>query len=283
MTTSTQQLFAALTPDQIDADLFISPPSASAMNRLFGGQMLASTLNAASRTVPEGRYAHSMHAYFLRSGGNEIPVVFYVDRIRDGGSFTTRNVVAKQDGKAIINASISYKVPEQGIEHQPQCPEAPDPLSLQNDVERRKQQGLSLAYVDHDIFSTFDLRTVGPLPDEFEPGDSETQGVWIKTTAPASDSVLMQQCLLSYLSDIRLMVSAMKPHGLQFWGEKVQAASLDHALWFHRPFTFDDWIYYDLAGPVSADGRGLNYGRFYDRSGQLIASSAQEGLMRIKS
>lgn len=280
MTTSTQQLYNALTPEQIDAYLFMSPASPNPRGRLFGGQVLAQALNTASRTVPEERCAHSMHAYFLRSGDDRKPVIFYVEPLRDGGSFSTRHVVAKQNGKAILNASVSFKVAEEGLSHQPDAPDVPAPLTLPNDLERRREHGLAEAYADYDVFNAFDFRTVGPLPDEFEKGDSKTQGIWIKPTAPVSDSILMQQCLLAYLSDVRLMVSAMKPHGLKFWGENVQAASLDHALWFHRPFNFDDWLYYDQSGPVCADARGLNLGRLFDSSGQLIASAAQEGLMR---
>lgn len=282
MTTPIEQLYEFLTPDQHDTYLFSSPEHTTHLRHIFGGQVLAQALSAATRTVPEERQAHSMHAYFLRSGDNRKQVMFHVEPLRDGGSFSTRHVVAKQDGKAIFNVTISFKIPEQGLEHQPEAPDFPSPDSFQNDLEYRKENGLSLAYADRDPFSTFDYRTVGSLPDQFQKGDSQTQGLWIKTADPASESVLMQQCLVAYLSDYRLMTSAIKPYGLKFWDESFQSGSLDHAIWFHRPFKFDQWLYYDMVGPVCSDARGLNYGRFYDSSGQLVASTVQEGLMRVK-
>lgn len=282
MTTPTEQLCLSLTPEQIDTFLFKSPAIPCNLTHIFGGQVLAQSLSAASRTVTEDRRAHSLHAYFLRSGNKDKPVVFYVEPLRDGGSFSTRHVVAKQDGKAIFNASISYKVPESGLQHQPTAPDAPPPLSLEKDVDRRTANGLSRAYIDPDTFSAFEFRTFGALPEEFSEGDDTTQGIWLRLKGPKPDSMLLQQCMLAFVSDFRLMGSALKPHGLKFVNPKLQSASLDHTLWFHQPFEFDDWLYYDISGPTSADSRGLNFGRFYDSNGQLIASTAQEGLMRIR-
>jgi len=238
--------------------------------------MLGQALSAASRTVSEERFAHSMHGYFLRSGDNNKPVVFYVEVLRDGGSFSTRNVVAKQGGKAIFNASVSFKVsepehPEQRS-HQPVAPKVPSPSSLQSDWERRKAKGFPDTYADLDPFSVFDFRTVGPLFDEVKEGDSDAHGYWVKATESALESVLMQQCLIAYLSDIRMLAGALMPHGLKPMDEGIHCTSLDHSIWFHQPFQFDDWLYHDLVGPVSADARGLNFGRFYDVNGQLIAS-----------
>lgn len=281
MTTPTEQLYLTLTPEQIDDYCFRAPPGDQNMLHMFGGQVLAQALNATSRTVPEGRHAHSVHAYFLRSGDVGKPIDFFVESLRDGGSFSTRHVVAKQEGKAIFDASLSFKPLEPGHTHQPEAPEVPPPDSFQNDVERREKEGLSLAYTEINPFSVFDIRTVGPMPDEFTEGDDERQGLWIKAANPTSDTLLMQQCLIAYVSDFRLLCSAMKPHGIKFWAKNVLSASLDHALWFHRPFKFDEWFYYDLTGPVAGDARGLNFGRIYDSSGRIIASTAQEGLMRV--
>ena len=282
MTTPTQQLHLSLTPEQIEPHLFSSPAVPSHLGHIFGGQAMAQALSAASRTVPAERHAHSLHARFLRSGDDNKPVQFHVESLRDGGSFSTRQVLAEQDEKVILHATVSYKVPEPGPIRQPQMPEIPAPSSLMTDQERRRAEGLSFTFAEPNPFSTFEMRTVGPLPEQFTAGEGDTQGVWMKAASPASDSVLMQQCLLAYVSDFRLMCSSMKPHGLKFHDENLQYGSLDHSLWFHRPFRFDDWFYYDLVGAVSADARGLNFGRLYDSNGQLIASTAQEGLMRVK-
>jgi acyl-CoA thioesterase-2 len=283
----TEQLYDLLKPEQLDPYLFRCPPSDSPLPNLFGGQVMAQSLNAALQTVPENRIMHSMHAYFLRPGKANTPIIFEVDPIRDGGSFTTRRVVARQNGKAIFNTSISFMEQEEGFEHQTDMPKVPAPEELATDDERMdafKQANPDFKGLPKvDKFNVFEIRTNGKLL--VEAGTKKREpvlGFWLKTTSPLPDDQIMHQTLLAYASDFRLMGTSLLPHGVNFYTSNMQAASLDHALWIHRPLKLDDWIYYDLSGPNAQGGRGLNFGRFYNRDGVLVASTAQEGLIRLK-
>lgn len=280
--TATEKFSQVLQPEQLDRFLFRSPPVPSELSHIFGGQVLAQALSAGTRTVEVAHHTHSMHVYFLRAGNIDAPVFYHVDPVRDGGSFSTRRVLAKQDGKDILMAAISYKSSEQGVAHQPSMPKVPAPDSLPTDLQRRQVRSEELEFVVPDAFKAFDYKTVGPLPEEEQDAPFENQGFWFKTKDKAPESLLAHQCLLAYATDIRLMDSAMRPHGLRYTDKNLLVASMDHALWFHRPFRVDRWLYYDLAGPVASDGLGLNFGRLYDEQGILIASAAQEGLMRMQ-
>lgn len=287
MTNATTNLCQYLQPEQIDRLLFRaeSPPGVS-LPRVYGGQVLAQCLNAAIRTVDQGRLMHSMHAYFLRPGDLNLPIILEVDPIRDGGSFTTRRVVAKQDGKAIFNTSISFKTPEQGLRHQMDLPiDAGDPDNLTPDQEIyaqiMKERGLSKRPGgEPDTFRAFETRTPGTLPMLVKDTAEPVQGMWFKTRDPVDEPFAMHQVLLAYASDFRLMSTGMLPHGVKFESSRLQAASLDHALWIHDEFRVDEWIYYYMESPVSGGGRDLNHGRFYTRDGRLVASATQEGLIR---
>lgn len=289
MTTATQQLADLIHTEELDTLLFRGTTPATGLPRVFGGQVLGQALYSAIRTVPETRIMHSMHAYFLRPGDITRPIIFEVDPIRDGKSFTTRRVVAKQNGKAIFNTSISFKEPEDGLEHQTAMPIVPQPDELISDSERLQ------AYLDAnpdvpapapaDTLNAFEARSTGELPFLREEPSEPVHGFWFRCREKLDYNFPMHQAFLAYASDFRLLASAMLPHGLSYRhnGTTLQAATLDHCIWVHQPFRVDEWIYYHMEGPVAAGGRGLNFGRFYTQDGKLVASSSQEGLMRIHS
>ncbi len=287
MTTPTEKLCNLLHVEELDTLLFRGvTPAENQLPRVFGGQVLAQSLNAAIRTVPEKRLMHSLHAYFLRPGDINRPILFEVDPIRDGGSFTTRRVVAKQNGKAIFNTAISFKEDEDGLEHQMAMPTIPAPEELQPDRERLQQ------FLDHhpdmeapshaDAFGCFETRSTGEIPFLRSRKDEPVQGLWLKTRQPLPTSQPLHHALLAYASDFRLMSTALLPHGVIYQQTNLQAASLDHAMWVHAPFRIDDWLYYHMEAPVASGGRGLNTGRFYNREGHLVATVTQEGLMRLR-
>ncbi|GAB3106187.1 acyl-CoA thioesterase II [Aestuariicella hydrocarbonica] len=289
MTNSTEQLAEIIELEQLDTLLFRGTTPKTELPRVFGGQVLAQALNAAIRTVPESRQMHSMHAYFLRPGDTSRPIIFEVDPIRDGNSFTTRRVVAIQNGKAIFNTSLSFKIPEEGLEHQVDMPDVPAPESLTPDRERmqeyRKERPDASPPPPADALGAFEVRTNGDLPFLQPKGSEPVHGFWFKCRDKLDRGFPMHQAFLAYASDFRLLASALLPHEVRFSdnGNSLQAATLDHCIWIHADFRVDDWIYYHMEGPVAAGGRGLNFGRFYTRDGRLVASTSQEGLMRLRS
>ena len=286
MSSPVQQLLDLLQTEQLDRNLFRSQPAFSELPNVFGGQVLAQALYSATQTVDPDRIVHSMHAYFLRPGNINAQIIFDVDPIRDGGSFTTRSIVAKQDGKAIFNTTVSFKLPEEGLEHQTDMPLVPDPETLTGDYKRFEQMQESDPTYKRpplaDVFRAFDMRSNGQMPSQMEKGSKPRQGLWVKTVDAVGDNQVLHQTLLAYASDFRLMGTALIPHGKIFSDKNLQGASIDHALWIHRPVRADEWLYYDMEGPSATSGTGMNFGRFFDRSGKLIASTAQEGLMRIR-
>ena len=270
------ELVALLGLEALDRDLFLGDPGRGE-GRLFGGTVAAQSVMAASRTAPPERELHSLHAYFLRPGSHDAPIRFVVDRIRDGRSFTTRRVKAHQGGEPIFNMSASFKVPESGIEHQSEMPEAPDPETVEtwedmrarllgDESERRRESAL-------------EVRMVDPLSTEPAPDSRAQQRVWMRLRGKVPDDPMLRTALLVYISDRTLLSTAVRPHGLH-WGRGM-AASLDHAVWIHRPFSLDDWLLYASESPVAHAARGLCLGGFYTRDGARIASVAQEALIRI--
>ncbi|NVK41057.1 MAG: acyl-CoA thioesterase II [Oceanospirillaceae bacterium] len=278
-------LLANLQVEQLDRFLFRGDSLPLPLPKIFGGQVLAQALNAAERTVEEDRHAHSMHAYFLRPGNAARPVIFDVDPIRDGGSFTTRRVVAKQDGKAIFNCAISFHRAEEGSEHQAEMPaDIPMPESLERNVERIEQ--LLEVNRSHPLLFEFpleavDVRAVDRV-DPFDPGKQDpVQGFWFRFTGRLPDASALHRTLLTYISDKELMLTGLRPHGINMLTPGIQLASLDHALWFHAGFRVDEWLYYHMESPRAGHGRYFGRGSFYSRDGVLVASSAQEGLARF--
>ncbi len=251
--------------------------------RVFGGQVLGQALTAANYTV-EGREAHSLHAYFLRAGDVNAPIVYDVDIARDGRSFSNRRVVAIQHGRPIFNMTASFQVPEQGLEHQATIPDVPGPDELQ-DLADTPEDVLENVPEKMRRYLTrkrpFEIRPVEPVSLlSLEPSEP-VRHLWMRAIDRLPDQPSLHRNLLAYFSDFQLIGTTTLPHGIHFEQGKVQMASLDHAMWFHRPFRADEWLLYSMESPNAAGGRGLALGKFFDADGVLVASTAQEGLIRI--
>ncbi|MEV6193466.1 acyl-CoA thioesterase II [Streptomyces sp. NPDC051920] len=288
MSEALQDLLDLLDLERIEENIFRGRSRSAVVPRVFGGQVAAQALVAAGRTVPEDRLAHSLHAYFLRIGDPGAPIVYSVDRIRDGRSFTTRRVVAVQHGQPIFHLSASFQAYEEGMEHQAPMPPAPDPETLPTaaellplyadvftdaDVVERileARESVDLRYVDAPPFAT-----VG------EPREPRSQ-VWFRTNGKLADDPLLHVVLATYVSDMTLLDSILLAHGRGGWvtGDVV-GASLDHAMWFHRPFRADEWLLYDQESPSASGGRGLGQARIYTQDGRLAISVIQEGVVRV--
>lgn len=252
--------------------------------RIFGGQVISQALRAAYHTVPEGRLCHSLHAYFIRPGDPARPVIYEVDYARDGGSFTTRRVVAIQHGKQILNLAASFHISEDGPDHQSGMPVGlPDPDTLESRDAYRARHAARLPEARRAEFtrpSPIELREVDP-GDPLAPVPSDSHhAVWFRLTRPVKADMPLQHCLLAYASDLHLLTTALRPTGQTFLNGKIMLASLDHALWFHRPFDFSNWHLYNMDSPSASGARGYSRGSIYAQDGTLVASSAQEGLTR---
>jgi acyl-CoA thioesterase-2 len=282
-------LLALLDLERIEEDIFRGASRPAVVPRVFGGQVAAQALVAAGRTVPADRSAHSLHAYFLRPGDPGAPIVYQVDRIRDGRSFTTRRVVAVQHGLPIFHLSASFQVFEEGLDHQEPMPEAPDPETLLTGEDLLHQHAHRLPdprAVDRllEARGAVDLRYVGDPPFlAAERGPSEPRSqVWFRARGKLADDPLLHVCLATYVSDMTLLDSVLLAHGRGGWvAGDVVGASLDHAMWFHRPFRADEWLLYDQQSPSASGGRGLGTARIYTRDGQLAVSVIQEGVIRV--
>jgi acyl-CoA thioesterase II len=279
--TNIEKLLKYLEVEQIDKYLFIGK-SPKHPPRVFGGQVLAQALNAAIRTVDSDRTAHSLHAYFLRPGNPLKQIVYEVDPIRDGKSFTTRRVVAKQDGRAIFNTSVSFQLPEEGFCHQNEMPDVPPPEELQS--ERELLEELAKKHPDMaqtPIVPSIERWRVAPR-DRLNPQPQEPlQHFWFKVPGDLGDDPGRHQTLLAYISDYGLLGTALYPHPASPQSSNIQEASLDHALWFHRPCRLDEYLLYSQDSPNAANGRGFSRGSIYTREGILVASTAQEALIRL--
>jgi acyl-CoA thioesterase-2 len=283
-TETINELIRLLDLEEIEKNHYRATSPNEGWQRVYGGQVIGQALVAASRTVPEDRRAHSLHGYFLRPGDTTIPILYKVDRIRDGRSFTTRRVVAVQHGKAIFNMSISFQVIEEGFDHQMPMPEAPRPDALQDEKELRGEWVKELPPEYAGSFMSerpIEVRPVDPM-NIFHPEKRPPQQMcWMKARDPLPDDLRLHQCVLAYLSDWSLLDTATLPHAVSFIQTNMQVASLDHAMWFHRPFRADEWLLYVQDSPSASGARGLNRGLIYDQEGRLVASAAQEGLIRI--
>ena len=270
--------------EEIELNHYLATSPNEGWQRVYGGQVIGQALVAASRTVSTDRSAHSLHGYFLRAGDTEIPILYKVDRIRDGKSFTTRRVVAVQRGQAIFTMSISFQVDEAGLNHQFDMPDVPLPDTLPTDEEIRQQQAKSWPAEFQDSFSGSSAIQVKPIDpvDMLHPEPAPPiQRCWMRCGEKLPDDPRIHQCVLAYLSDWSLLDTATRPHAVSFMQENVQVASLDHAMWFHRPFRADEWLLYDQDSPSANGARGFNRGLFYNLAGELVASTTQEGLVRI--
>lgn len=279
-----QELIRLLDLEPIEVNLFRGVSPREGWQRVFGGQVVGQALVAAGRTV-EGRFCHSFHSYFLRPGDPAVPILYDVDRIRDGHSFTTRRVVAIQHGKAIFNMQASFQVDEPGLEHQLEMPGVPPPESLANEVELRRRVAHRLPEKWHKHFlrdRPIEVRPVDPV-DEFEPEKRPpVQNVWFRAVDSLPDDRALHQCVLAYASDLTLLDTSTLPHAISWWNDELQSASLDHSMWFHRPFRADEWLLYAQDSPRAAGARGFNRGSVFTRQGELVASVTQEGLIRVR-
>jgi acyl-CoA thioesterase II len=271
--------------EQIEENIFRGRSRPAIVPRVFGGQVAAQALVAAGRTVPEDRLPHSLHAYFLRTGDPGAPIVYTVDRMNDGRSFTARRVVAVQHGQPIFALSASFQRWEEGLEHQAPMPSAPDPETLPTAEERLPAYGLDAAVVEKmlEARAAVDLRYVDdpPFGRYGEPREPRSQ-VWFRANGKIDDDPLLHVVLATYVSDMTLLDSILLAHGRGGWAVgDVVGASLDHAMWFHRPFRADEWLLYDQESPSSSGGRGLGQGRIYTRDGRLAISVIQEGVVRV--
>lgn len=284
--TAMGEVLSILDVETLEMNLFrgVSPKERS--QRVFGGQVIGQAMVAAARTVEEGaaRPAHSLHCYFLRPGDPKVPIIYEVDRIRDGRSFTTRRVSAIQHGRAIFTMAVSYHIREDGFEHQIDMPDVPGPDGLKSELELRaeiidkideeererwlREQPLEMRPVDAKGFFR---------PEKREPYNN----VWFRATAPVPEEEILQQCVLAYASDMTLLDTATLPHGINWFSGRLQAASLDHAMWFHHPFNVNEWMLYAQDSPAASGARGFNRGSIYTQDGKLVASVVQEGLVRV--
>ena len=284
MPSPVSELIDLLSLERLEDNLFRGQSRDIGTKYVFGGQVLGQALSAAQATMEKPRDAHSLHAYFLRAGDIEHPIVYFVDRTRDGGSFSVRRVTAIQHGQVIFFCAASFHQDEAGGEHQLSMPEVPKP----EDIEPSRA-------VPPDVLATlptkvqrwvsrqgpFEFRHVYPRDELNPPKRPPYQQVWFRLNERVGDAPELHRALLAYASDFHLLGTATFPHGISYYQPNVQMASLDHALWFHRPFRADEWLLYSLDSPSAQGGRGLARGMIYDRAGRLVASTAQEGLIRV--
>ena len=284
MTSPASELIELLSLERLEENLFRGQSRDIGTKYVFGGQVLGQALSAAQATMPEPRAAHSLHAYFLRAGDINAPIVYDVDRTRDGGSFSVRRVTAIQHGKVIFFCAASFQESETGAEHQPPMPQVPDPddltpaepippevlATLPTKVQRWLHRG-----------GPFEFRHVHPRNDLKPAKQPPFNQVWFRLCERVGDAPELHRALLAYASDFHLLGTATFPHGISYYQPNVQMASLDHALWFHRPFRADDWLLYAIDSPSAQGARGLARGQVFSRDGRLVASTAQEGMIRV--
>jgi len=279
---SVDELIALLDLEVIEDNLFRGQQPDTMMQRVFGGQVAAHALVAASRTVPERYAVHSLHSYFLRPGDTAVPIVYDVDTLREGRSFATRRVLARQHGRPIFVLTANFQVPEDGLDHQDAMPEVRDPEACPplgdvlpktgEDSEAWQQEWAAL-----EVRHASDSRPGGEIA---IPGSAANVRLWIRVNGRLPDDALSHTAAFTYASDMTLLGATLVPHGLHIGTPEVQAASLDHAVWFHRPFRADEWWLYDQASPSASGGRGLTFARVFTQDGLLVANVAQEGLIR---
>jgi acyl-CoA thioesterase-2 len=278
-------LLELLDLERLELNLYRGQNRDIGSGRLFGGQVLAQALVAAGRTVEEGRTAHSLHGYFVLPGDVNTPVVYQVDRVRDGRSFTTRRVLAIQEGREIFTATCSFHVAEEGLAHGAALPETPAPESLPSELELVRAMAHRIPEPLRDVYTQdrpIDFRPVAPV-DPFAPEKRDAaKQMWFRADGRMPDDPLLHQAVMAYASDYGLLGTALLPHGLSFIMRRVQAASLDHAVWFHRPFRVDDWLLYASDAPAAAGARAFTRGTLFTRDGTVVASTAQEGLIRLR-
>jgi acyl-CoA thioesterase-2 len=284
---STKQLLddlvKVMTLERLELDLFRGESRDIGSPQVFGGQVLGQALMAAAATV-DGRPVHSLHAYFLRRGDFNAPIVYEVDRARDGKNFSTRRVVAIQHGAQIFNMSASFQSDEPGLAHQLTMPPVPPPEGLADLESHYRELRPQLAAGQRrflDRKRPFEFRPTEP-PGQFTAEQAlPARNIWFRAVAPLPDGETLHRCLLAYVSDFNLLDTALMPHGISFGARDLRMASIDHAMWFHRSARLDDWLLYSTDSPSASGARGFSRGSIFARDGRLVASTAQEGLMRV--
>ena len=283
MPKSTDDLLDLLDLEQIEVGLFRGRQPRTGLQRVFGGQVAGQALMAAGRTVDPARQVHSLHSYFLRGGDTAVPIVYDVEAIRDGHSFSTRRVVARQHGQSIFYLSASFQRDEEGYDHQDPRPDAPPPEKCPTLAEVLEQANGRSSAAWAEEWAALEVRYAG---DSRPGGTLETTGhaaqalVWVRVAARMPDDPLLHRGALTYASDLTLLAASLLPHAVAIGDPRLQTASLDHTMWFHRPFRADEWLLYDQTSPSASGSRGLSTGRLFDARGALVASVAQEGLIR---
>lgn len=279
------QLTTLLDVEEIDTDLYRGPRLPGGVGRVFGGQVIAQALQAAQRSVDGNKVAHSLHAYFMRPGDENHPIIFRVVRDFEGRSFANRRIIAMQKGQPILNMTASFQAPAEGLAHQDAMPDVPDPDDLRSEHELREQIRDQVPEKFRRFFlraRPIEIRPVNPrnwfAPEKIAPH----QHSWFRVVAPLPDDLALHRAMLAYASDMTLLGTCLLPHGVSWMTGDVQTASLDHAIWLHEPFRFDDWLLYTTDSPWAGHSRGFNRGKIFARDGRLVASVAQEGLIRLK-
>jgi acyl-CoA thioesterase-2 len=281
-----ETLLATLDLEPIEVDIFRGRSPQAGWQRVFGGQVIGQALMAAQRTIEGERFVHSLHAYFMRPGDPSVPIIYQVERIRDGSSFNTRRVVAIQHGNAIFALSASFQIEETGFDHQLPMPDVPPPEKLLGEQQIKEQY---LAHAPSAIRKYWEReRPIETRPVSLTHYFSDKkldprQNVWVRATGSVPDDRLCQAAVLAYLSDMTLLDTSLYAHGTSIFDQSLQVASLDHSMWFHRPVKLDDWLLYAQDSPSASGARGLTRGSLFTRSGILIASVAQEGLIRKRA
>ena len=280
-----EELLEILDLEPLERNLFRGRSPKTGWQRVFGGQVIGQALVAAQRTVSDDRQVHSLHGYFLRPGDPEVPIIYEVDRIRDGGSFTTRRVVGIQHGHAIFSTSVSFQIQEEGLDYHMPMADQPDPESLMSEKDMKAK---FMEFAPENVKAYWmrerpiEVRTTSLEHYVSDKKLSPEQYVWVRATGPIPKDQALQAAVLAYASDMTLLDTALYPHGRKIFDKDLQVASLDHAMWFHRPINMNDWLLFAQDSPNSNGGRGLTRGSLYTRDGVLVASCAQEGLIRIR-
>ena len=281
-----EELISLLKLEKIEENIYRGQSRDMGFDGVYGGQVLGQALAAATRTVPRDRRAHSLHAYFLRPGDASRPIVYDVDPIRNGHSFSTRRVKAVQKGRAIFNMSASFHIEEPGFDHQSRAPRVPGPEGLPSDAEFFQRIAHRFPESARTKFlrpQPIEVRQLDPI-DPFEPDKRDpVRYLWFRAIGKVPDDPAVHQYLLAYASDYGLVGTSLYPHGHSYWQPDMRVASLDHAMWFHRDFRMEDWLLHEMTSPSASRARGLAEGKIYTREGNLVATITQEGLIRRKS
>jgi acyl-CoA thioesterase-2 len=277
-------LIETLALERIEVNLFRGLAPRDQGPRIFGGLVIGQALLAGYGTV-ENSVCHSIHCYFLRPGDPQVPILYEVDRARDGRTFTARRVTAIQHGEQIFNLAASFAHPESGFEHQDPMPEVPGPEELKEEAELRRAAMAKLPPMMRQMAERprpIEMRPVDPINFTDTVPGAPAQNIWMRSSTPIGDDVVFNQAALAYASDMSFLSTAMRPHGMGWQTPGLQTASIDHAIWFHRPCNFNEWHLYVQKSPSAYGSRGFNLGEVYGRDGRLVASTAQEGLMRYR-